>query len=401
MSEESPTVDELREELLRNYQLAGVTPVLDERGREVVINRGSYGRILKVLVNCALCAAKEIHASIIDGPDSINVRQFIRECDLMSRMRHPNVVQFLGVYQPETNPHLVFQETLPWLIMEYVPFELHSLLGRPIEIPMSVRVSILLDITKGLSYLHNNHSLVEIIHRDLSARNVLLTSSLTAKLADFGTSRQPVHDATMTKGTGNPWYMPPENKVGSKVRYNSKMDIFSFGVVLLFTIVKEFPDQLLPDTYMNDSGQLVARTEIARRQRYFDRVEGSPDPTVRTLVSMCRNCLEYEQGRRPTAENLTRQLSELTQATEMDKLQVMVHLQELEARRGESPNHQEEGEQETPRQNMVSVRESLLNQVHVCHLLSIFNPYCCICTNSTLNYSHFLRHVYRLCNDHS
>ena len=355
MSEQAPAVDELREELLRNYQLAGVTPVLDERGREVVINRGSYGRILKVLVNCALCAAKEIHASIIDGPNSINVRQFIRECDLMSRMRHPNVVQFLGVYQPETNPHLVFQETLPWLIMEYVPFELHSLLGQPIEIPMSVRVSILLDITKGLSYLHNNHSLVEIIHRDLSARNVLLTSSLTAKLADFGTSRQPVHDATMTKGTGNPWYMPPENKVGSKVRYNSKMDIFSFGVILLFTIVKEFPDLLLPDTYMNDSGQLVARTEIARRQRYFDRVEGSPDPTVRTLVSMCRNCLEYEQGRRPTAENLTRQLSELTQATEMEKLQVMVHLRELEARRGESPNYQEEGEHETQRQNMVSV----------------------------------------------
>ena len=359
MSKRAPTVDELRQELLRNYQLADVTPVVDERGREVVINQGSYGRILKVLVSCALCAAKEIHASIIDGPDNLNVRQFIRECDLMSRMRHPNVVQFLGVYQPETNPHLVFQETLPWLIMEYVPFELHSLLGQPIEIPMSVRVSILLDITKGLSYLHNNHSLVEIIHRDLSARNVLLTSSLTAKLADFGTSRQPVQDAIMTKGTGNPLYMPPENQVGSKTRYNSKMDIFSFGVVMLFTIVKEFPNHLLPGTFTN-SEKLVARSEVARRQRYFDRVERSPDPTVRTLVGICKNCLENEQGRRPTAENLTRQLSELTQATEMEKLQVIIRLQELDARRGESPNQHKEGEQETLGRNMASLKESLV-----------------------------------------
>ena len=354
MCEQTPTVDQLREDLLRNYRLVDVAPVSDPRGREAVINHGSYGRILKVLVNGALCAAKEIHYNIVGGPDNIYVRQFIRECELMSQMRHPNVVQFLGVYQYSSNRYQM-ENSLPWLVMEYVPFELHSLLERPIELPMSVRVSILLDITRGLSYLHNNHSSLEIIHRDLSARNVLLTSSLIAKLADFGVSRQRDLGMTMTSNTGNVLYMPPENKAGSNTRYSTKMDIFSFGVIILFVIVKEFPQNVLSETYTDESGQIYARTEIARRQGYFDHVEGSPDPTVRTLVGMCRNCLEYEPQRRPTAEGLICQMSVLTQATELEKLQVMMRLHEPEATREDISNQYEEEEQETARQNMVCI----------------------------------------------
>ncbi len=318
--------------LTLRYILTNVEPIYED-GRLVVINTGSYGRILKVMVNGALCAAKEIHYNIAVGPGNVNVEQFTREIELMSGMRHPNVVQFLGVY-PSVRPNALspLQEVnVPWLIMEYLPFELHSTLEKQLQLPLSVKVAILLDISRGLSYLHNNRSSEEIIHRDLSARNVLLTTSLSAKLADFGVSKRRDYNATMTKNTGNPWFMPPENKPGSVVRYNTKMDIFSFGVIMLFIIIEKFPDEILLDTYHNDHGNLLARSEVERRQKYFDIAEGTRDPNALTLVSLCKECLDNRPEHRPTAENVLSRLNRFNLAEdvmEMDKLQLMMRMRQ-------------------------------------------------------------------------
>ncbi len=301
--------------LLLRYSLGNVEPVKNQEGELVVINQGSYGRILKVHVSGALCAAKEIHFSIAMGPGNVYVQQFTREIDLMSQMRHPNVVQFLGVHLPE-RPNVmspVRDLNLPWLVMEYVPFELHSMIEeasqREVEIPSSVKVSLMLDIARGLSYIHQNHS-SEIIHRDLSARNVLLTASLSAKLADFGVSKRRVN-ATMTMGVGNPLYMPPENKPGSTVRYNSQMDIFSFGVIILFIISENFPKDLLSETFTNTDGNLMARAEVERRQQYIDAAERSPNPYTPTLVTLCKECLDNQPHKRPKAERILEQLNRL------------------------------------------------------------------------------------------
>ncbi len=314
--------------LLLRYNLANVVPVRNEEGALVVISQGSYGRVLKVLVSGALCAAKEIHFSIAMGPGNVYVQQFTREIDLMSQMRHTNVVQFLGVHLPERPDVMspVRELNLPWLVMEYVPFELHSMLEKNVEIPISVKVSFMVDIAKGLSYLHCNRS-SEIIHRDLSARNVLLTASLSAKLADFGVSKRHVFDATMTMNVGNPWYMPPENKAGSGVHYNSKMDIFSFGVIMLFIIGKIFPGDLSSETFTNASGSLIARSEVERRQKYIDVVECSrTTPNAPTLVTLCKECLANLPERRPTAEGVLVRLNALNipeNITTVEKLQVL------------------------------------------------------------------------------
>ncbi len=332
--------------LTLRYSLTNVEPVYEDE-KLVVINTGSYGRILKVMVNGALCAAKEIHYNIAVGPGNVNVEQFTREIELMSGMRHPNVVQFLGVC-PSVRPNAMspLQEVnVPWLIMEYLPFELHSTLEKQLQIPLSVKVAIMLDISRGLSYLHNNRSSEEIIHRDLSARNVLLTSSLSAKLADFGVSKRRDYNATMTKNTGNPWFMPPENKPGSDVRYNTKMDIFSFGVILLFIIIEKFPDEILLDTYHNDHGNLLARSEVERRQKYFDIAEGSRDPDTLTLVNLCKECLDNRPEHRPSAENVLNHLNRFhlpKDAMETDKLQLMMRMRQLGNEPPQSPRQPQE-----------------------------------------------------------
>ena len=151
----------------------------------------------------------------------------------MSSLRHPNITQFLGLYlHPGTQ--------LPLLVMERLETNLDNLLEYMPGLPLSLKHSILEDVARGLVYLHKKTPTV--IHRDLTANNVLLTSSLLAKITDMGNSRivdmrpgQMVR--TLSKLPGTLVYMPPE-ALGETHRYGPSLDIFSFGHLALYTITQ-------------------------------------------------------------------------------------------------------------------------------------------------------------------
>ena len=179
-------------------------------------------------------AAKIIHDGLLNENEgeSIIVENYVIECKLMSSVHHPNIVQFLGLCMlPELK--------LPALVMELMHTNLHDFLvsEENINIPLTVKRSILRDVADGLHYLHSMTP-EAIVHRDLSAKNVLLTSSLEAKISDFGNSRflPSNYDwSQLTKAPGAAIYMPPEAE-GS---YDgTKLDIFSFGVLTLFTLTQ-------------------------------------------------------------------------------------------------------------------------------------------------------------------
>ena len=98
---------------------------------------------------------------------------------------------------------------------------------------------------------------------------------MVAKIADLGVARIAPRmraAATMTKGPGALIYMPPE-VFAEKSKYDASIDIFSFGVVTIFTIGGTFPCDPLPHNYIDDrSGLLVARTELQRRNGYMECV---------------------------------------------------------------------------------------------------------------------------------
>ena len=98
----------------------------------------------------------------------------------MSKLRHPHIVQFLGVcYLPGSR--------LPSLVMEYLETDLHKLLEATPNLPLTIKQSILLNVAQGLLYLHSQSP--SIIHRDLTAKNVLLNSAMVASIADMGIAR--------------------------------------------------------------------------------------------------------------------------------------------------------------------------------------------------------------------
>ena len=257
----------LRPFVLSDVQLTGIN-----------IGGGAYGTVDEVAFPVA-AAAKTIHP-ILQGGLSKAASEFVRECHLMSTLRHPNIVQFLGVtFFPGSR--------LPALVMERLLTSLHDLLAPDRPPPrdavpplaffsMALKCSVLQDVARGLAYLHGQSP--PIIHRDLSARNVLLNSGMVGKIADLGVARIAPRmraAATMTKGPGASVYMPPEATVPAtsdkeKSKYDTSIDIFSLRVVTIFTVGETFPCDPLAATYLDEgSGLVIGRTELQRRSEYM------------------------------------------------------------------------------------------------------------------------------------
>ncbi len=226
----------------------------------------------------------------------------------MSQLRHPHIVQFLGVcYLPEAQ--------LPVLLMEKLQTSLDNLLETSPNISLDLKVHLLTGTGRGVVYLHSRTP--PIAHRDLSAKNILVDNGLNAKIADMGVSRivniQPGRlAASMTQMPGTGVYMPPEAAQEEGItRYNTAIDIFSFGVVSLFTLTQTFPKDLKPANYRDPATRrLVARSEIERREDYIVPMKAALGDT-HPLVQLTLDCLEYDQEDRPFAVVVLRRLKEV------------------------------------------------------------------------------------------
>ena len=256
---------------------------------------------------------------------------FVEECKLMSQLRHPHIVQFLGVcYLPGSQ--------LPVLLMEKLQTSLDNLLESSPNIPIDLKVHLLTGTGRGVVYLHSHTP--PIAHRDLTARNILVDDSLNAKIADLGVSKivniQPGQlAATMTQAPGNNLYMPPEAIQEERAaRYNTAIDIFSFGVVSLFTLTQTFPKDLKPATYHDPVVKMiVGRSEIERRENYIVPMKAALGAT-HPLAQLTLDCLEYLPEHRPSAAVVLRQLEEvettLPQNCTQSKLELVQQNSELQ-----------------------------------------------------------------------
>ena len=297
--------------LLRDYPELRQFVLSNVKHTGTIIGAGAYGSVEKVEIPGALCAAKKIHDIFQDRSEipAAEIKratvQFVEECQLMSTLRHPHIVQFLGIcFLPGSR--------LPALVMELLLTSLHDVLDPELRpnhpkpfIPLGLKHSILHNVANGLTYLHERSP--PIIHRDLSARNVLLNSSLVAKIADLGVACiMPCLKAaaTMTKAPGASVYMPPEAVAPSasnieRSKYDASIDIFSYGVIAIFTLSQVFPCNPLTSTFMDEeNGLLRARSEVERRCGYMQMIysqlrKGHP------LIRMIEQCLHNAPAKRP------------------------------------------------------------------------------------------------------
>ena len=219
------------------------------------IGDGSYGEVFKAVWCGKQVAAKRIRAVLFEGDhdDSIKatfLEKFKSEWEILRSLQHDNIVRYYTVILPPA------PET-PIIVTELLACDLAKYLreseSKP-KVPFSEVIKILLDVAEALNYLHSLEK--PIVHRDLASKNVLLTKSMHAKIADLGLAKAFPHGAMYaTAMPGTPVYAAPETYPkrfggrpwGDKARYTEKIDIFSFGALMLETIIGHLPERALPD----------------------------------------------------------------------------------------------------------------------------------------------------------
>ncbi len=274
---------------------------------EKKLEAGAYGYVYKVVVGGVERIAKKLHKHFTNRSevsarevDSVEAK-FRVECVTLSKLRHPNIVQFIGVhYGRQGKSDLT-------LIMECVSTDLYHFLERKNNVPLSIKLSILRDVSFGLVYLHEHNP--PIIHRDLTARNILITSECQAKIADLGMAKIVNLQAQLanshTSVPGQMYYMPPE-ALQERASCTPKLDIFSFGHLSLCTALQNFPIvynvNITPDV-MRQQG----RIERLKRRKSIDTI--GEDHCLHPVIT---DCLFDSPDKRPNTRNLNERIISLS-----------------------------------------------------------------------------------------
>ena len=289
------------------YQIRDIVGL--EEGAEKEERRtgaGSYGYVFHVSVGGVQRIAKKLHSNFVN-PSQVSVQdresitsKFRNECVILSKLRHPNIVQFIGVHYGRRG------KTDLTLIMESVSSDMDKFLEVHRNVPLPLKLSILLDISYGLVYLHECNP--PIVHRDLTARNVLITNNCQAKIADLGMAKivdiQAQLAASHTQTPGQMFYMPPE-ALKEKASCTPKLDIFSFGHLTLYAVNQEFPKVYNITLTMEVQRQGII--EKLKRQSALDRVG-----LDHCLYPVITNCLYDNPEYRPNTRALNRKLMYLS-----------------------------------------------------------------------------------------
>lgn len=314
------------------HPYSSLTPLLLDGVRDTgrKVGRGATASVKELDFRGLKCVGKVIHGVLVDTATreerTALLRRFEEECTLLSRLHHPCIVQFMGVFYEDGSD-------LPVLVMEYLHFNLSTCLERHGVLSDEISYGILRDVATGLRYLHERPQ--PIIHRDLSANNVLLTSNMNAKISDLGVAKildlTPAQVSQMTQAPGTPCYMPPEALM-TKPKYTARIDSYSYGVLMVHTLCGQWPyptDAFQDDP--NHPGTLVPVSEVDRRAEYLVRIaDKHPD-----LLGLIHHCLSNTPDNRPSASELLTEVASLHSKMPVsftNRVQVMERLGMLEAK---------------------------------------------------------------------
>ena len=190
---------------------------------------------------------------------------------------------------------------------------LAKLLEEKKSIPLVVKVHILYDIACGLKFLHGQDP--PVIHRDLTANNILVNKNMDAKITDLGlaTALEAISRQRMSTAPGNLAHMPPE-ALQSNPMYTTTLDIFSFGCVSLHTLTQQFPtptDQFESSQVSKDT--VLKVSEYRRRWKYVEMVKDQ----CTHFVYLISSCLKDEPEYRPDADKVCKWIEEYWEKPEI------------------------------------------------------------------------------------
>jgi len=212
--------------------------------------------------------------------DAKMLEDFRKEVDIMTQMRHPNVVLFMGAC---TEPGKMC------IVCELLSDSVHGILRKGGEnVTLARKIKMGRDTAAGIAWLHG--ATPQIVHRDLKPQNLLVDSNWNVKVCDFGLSQVKLPETVIRDGTsipGTPLWMAPEVLLGKDV--DEKADVYSFGIVLweIITGKEPFP-------HMDSYGTFKRAITIENER---PEIPADTHPSLRALME---TCWQADPSKRPS-----------------------------------------------------------------------------------------------------
>ncbi|KAM7440978.1 hypothetical protein ABFA07_009964 [Porites harrisoni] len=281
---------------------------LESHVKELVLKReigkGSYGKVYKAVWKGRDVAAKRFHSVFFQNSSCLQehyMEEFQREWNVLKLLHHPNVVKLHTVLFPKGLSPIIITELLHCDLEKYI----RESTTTP-KIPEMKLICIALDVIEGLNYMHGLER--PVAHRDLATKNILLTEHGNAKVADLGVAKifEAGCEMHATHVPGTPLYTAPETypvmkqfEVVGNARYGPKVDIFSFGAVVMAMIVGHEPS-VWPLTPITKDGEMISehvrrKTDITEMGEHF-------------LKKLVLGCLENDSTLRPDIKDIKEEL---------------------------------------------------------------------------------------------
>eukprot|EP01080_Neovahlkampfia_damariscottae_P009757 gene9757-2084_t len=272
-------------------ELSGFSINDDDLELQQQIGSGSSGTVYKGNYLGSTVAVKRcLIVDLLDDP----LKDFMSETTLMSRLRHPNVVQFLGA---------AIKPPYFYIVSEFCSKGSLETLMKQEKLDLELKFKMLFDTALGLLYLSKHH----IIHRDLKLGNLLVDRNYRIKVADFGASRMiKMKETKMTKVGTIETSAPEVLKDGT---YCIESDVYSFGIVmweLFFELplypnlnVYELTTKVIVDSLRpNIPDETSVPKELKDLMQKCWKTDPSERPEWVTIVRILKNTIEQKFGRK-------------------------------------------------------------------------------------------------------
>ncbi len=334
--------------LLKPFGLEGI----QDTGRNIGV--GAFATIEELEFRGLRCAGKKIHNHLYDSATPQEYADMVDrlavQCELLSRLRHPCIVLFLGV-------HFEGGPQLPTMVMERLHTTLSACLHKYGVLPEEVSYRILRDVALGLCYLHEYSP--PIVHGEIAAINVLLASNMNAKLSYQGVAKilnlkpaQLIHVETPT----NPYHLPPE-VAKNHSNFTVKADIFSYGVLMMHVLAGRWQIPLKRISLSTSERWSVDGDTMLETERFSKYlVEIGP---CHPLMGVVRSCLGNNPSSRPEALEILSSIKAAVANVPRSFQNKVDVIQQLRAKVRETEQYK--GENEALKSEIESLRSQLDN----------------------------------------
>ncbi|KAI3896567.1 hypothetical protein MKW92_043236 [Papaver armeniacum] len=286
--------------------------VTNNFSQENILGQGGFGTVYKgKLDDGTRIAVKRREGGVMSGK---GLHEFMSEIAVLTKVRHRHLVALLG-YCLDGNERLLVYEYMPQGTLSQHLFNWNEGVFEPLD--WTRRLSIALDVARGVEYLHGLAQ-QSFIHRDLKPSNILLGDDMRAKVADFGLVRNaPTGEFSVeTKLAGTIGYLAPEYAATGRV--TTKVDVYSFGVILMELITGR---KALDETRPEESMHLVHwfRRMHLSRENFSKAIDATINlteetmDTIKTVSELAVHCCAKEPYQRPDMSHIVNTLSSLVE----------------------------------------------------------------------------------------